>query len=26
MVHFRLAVPFTDEFGIQRYFIRSVLN
>ena len=26
MVHLRLAVPFTDENGIQKYFIPSVLN
>ena len=26
MVHLRLAVPFTDNNGIQKYFIPSVLN
>ena len=26
MVHLRLAVPFTDKNGIQKYFIPSVLN
>ena len=26
MVHLRLAVPFTDKWGIKKYFIPSVLN
>ena len=26
MVHLRLAVPFTDKNGVQKYFIPSVLN
>ena len=26
MVHLRLAVPFTDKSGIEKYFIPSVLN
>ena len=26
MVHLRLAIPFTDKNGIQKYFIPSILN
>ena len=26
MVHLRLAIPFTDKLGTQKYFIPSVLN
>ena len=26
MVHLRMAVPFTDKWGIKKYFIPSVLN